>query len=298
MTTPPLLPWQAQLGDVVMGPGTPYEWLEDLDGFDELASIRSGDEPRPAGHGDYTGTDYADGRTLSFSLEVAADEGVGFDEALAALARVLVPNPGPDTVPFWFRLPGLGTRRADVKVRRRRTTIDRAYEAGLAVVDVQLRAPDPLLYGDTITTPAAAFPELSGGLEFDLFTDGAGTATGYLEFGAQSSTGRLLLTNPGTADTWPVFDVAGPIPDQGFEIIRTDTGDRLRYVGALAATSTLRIDTSTGTVILDGTADRGGRLVYRDWFSVPAGAQCEILFTPLGTLTAATLVATYAPAYW
>lgn len=285
------------MGGLLLGPGTPYEWMKELVGFDELPAIRSGDETRPAAHGDYTGTDYADGRTLDFSLEVAADAGVTFTDALGALNRLLVPNPGPETVPFWYLLPGHVPRRAEVKVRRRRTHIDASFEAGLAVVDVQLRAPDPLLYADHVVAGPTGYPALAGGLAFDLFTDGT-TDTGFLEFGAPSSSGRLTLTNPGTANAWPVYAITGPVPDAGFELVCTTTGRRLRFVGAIATGSTLTIDSATGAVLLDQTADRGGRLTHREWFSVPAGGSCEVLFTPLGTTSAATLTATYSPPYW
>lgn len=296
--TPQLKDWQATLGGLLLGPGTPYEWMDELVGFDELPPIRSSDETRPAAHGDFSGTDFADGRSLEFSLEVAADAGVTFADALGALDRVLVPNPGPETVPFWYQLPGKPARRSEVKVRRRRTHIDRSYEAGLAVVDVQLRAPDPLLYGDMVIAGPTGHPALAGGLEFDLFTDGSGAATGFLEFGDTATTGRLTLSNPGTAAAWPVFAIAGPVPDTGFELVCTTTGRRLRFLGAIAADSVLTIDTSTGSALLDLVADRGGRLTIREWFSVPAGGSCEVLFTPLGPTTAATLTATYSPTFW
>lgn len=294
---PPLLqPWQAHINGLLLGPDTPYEWRDRLEGFDELPALRSADDSRPAAHGDYSSVDYAEARNITFTLEVAAEQGVTLDEALADLSRALVPNPSAETVSFWYRLPGLGARRAEVKVRRRRTSIDASYEAGIAVVDVQLRAPDPFLYGAQAAA-STGFQTLVGGLEFDLFTNGT-EDTGSLEFGQASATGRMLLTNAGTAQAWPIFEVTGPTPAAGFEIVCVNNGKRIRFDGAVPPGSTLTIDTSAGTALLDAVADRGGYLVAREWFPIPAGGECETFFSPIGEPTSATLTALYAPTYW
>ncbi|QIK83115.1 phage tail domain-containing protein [Sanguibacter sp. HDW7] len=297
--TPALDPWQAQIRGVVLGPGTAYEWEGKLDGFDETSGLRDADIDRPAGHGAFSMIDYAQPRTIAFTLE-AADEpdlGVSLASALADLEVALAPSETAETVPFWYHLPMLGMRRADVKVRRRRVAVDDRYEAGVVLVDVQLTAPDPFLYGPA-STATTTFAALAGGLEFDLFSDGAGEDVGYLDFGAPSVTGRMTLTNPGTAPAWPQFRIEGPTPAGGFEIICVDTGRTIRYVGAVPAGSHVEINPASGTATLDDVADRGGQLVRREWFSVPAGKSIEIYFAPIGASTPATLTAAFAPTYW
>ncbi len=297
--TPTLEPWQARIRGVTLGPGTAYEWDGKIEGLDETPALRDADLDRPAGHGAFVMVDYAESRKISFTVEVADDPdlGVTLPSAMSELETALVPSETASTTPFWYHLPMLGIRRADVKVRRRRVTIDDLYEAGIALVDVQLTAPDPFLYGPS-TTSTTTFAALAGGLEFDLFTDGAGADLGYLDFGAPSVTGRMTLSNPGTAPAWPQFRVDGPAPVGGFEIICVSSGRTIRYTGTVPAGSHVEIDSALGTATLDDVADRGGQLTSRDWFPVPAGQSIEVFFAPLGASTPAVLTAAFAPTYW
>lgn len=295
-TAPVLEPWQARLGPLLLGPGTAYEWAS-LSGLDELPSLRTSDEARPWSHGDYAGDDWAQGRAIAWELEVAAEPelGVTYDQALADLRRAMVPTVG-DLIPLWVYLPHRGAPvRWDVKVRRHRITTDMRYELGLASAEAQLYAPDPVGYGDELGT-FTGFPQMVGGLEFDLFTDGA-TDTGFLEFGESGGTGRVVLSNDGTAESWPRFRTSGAIAG-GFEVLEVSTGRRLRFEGDVAAGSSITIDSATGAVLLDSVADRSGSLTVREWFAVPADGGTEVMFLPLGSYTSATLGVTWAPAWW
>ena len=157
-------------------------------------------------------------------------------------------------------------------------------------------APDPLRYAAPVTL-TTGYPAPAGGLEYDLYTDGAGVDLGFLEYGAPSPTGRLVLVNPGTADVSPVFKVTGPVVG-GFELIRTGTGDRLRYVGDIPAGSTVTLDSADATVLMDALYDRAGNLTIRDWWAIGAESSVEVTFVPTGPLTAASLAVTFAPGYW
>jgi len=298
LTPPPdLQPWQAQLGPLRLGPGTPFDFSV-LDGVDELPELRTSDEPRPWAHGTWEGDDWADGRTITWTLEVEA-VGEASDAALAALRAVMVPTKTGSPVPLWFNLPPMGGLvRWDVKVRRHRLLKDATWvrrEGGTQ--EAQFFAPDPAGYGPG-RSASTGFAELAGGLAFDLFTDGQGSTTGYLEFGEQGSSGRVDLDNPGNAETWPVLEVAGPSPSAGFEIVDVPTGRRLRYVGVVPAGSVLTIDTAAGSVLLDGVADRSGLLTVREWAPVPKQGATSLAFLTLGETTAATLRAVWAPAWW
>ncbi|MFB9956985.1 phage distal tail protein [Cellulomonas denverensis] len=106
------------------------------------------------------------------------------------------------------------------------------------------------------------------------------------------------MANPGTADVWPQFQIDGPVASEGFEIALVGTDRRIRFSGPVAAGSVLVIDPATGTAVIDGSADRGGQLTYRDWFPVPAGGSIEVAFIPLGAATDAVLTGTVRPGWW
>src|SRR5690606_22086397 len=112
------------------------------------------------------------------------------------------------------------------------------------------------------------------------------------------TTGRVSLANDGTADTWPQFVIDGEVDASGFEIVLVGTGRRLRFTGSVPAGSQLVLDSATGAVVIDGTADRGGRLTWRDWAPIPAGGSSEYAFIALGTDLGATLTVSARPAFW
>ncbi|MGC0144947.1 hypothetical protein [Pseudactinotalea sp. Z1732] len=124
------------------------------------------------------------------------------------------------------------------------------------------------------------------------------TRTGTpLLFGPTSGTGRVRLANPGTADAHPTFHIHGPVGEGGFMITHVSTGRRLLYRDQIPAGSVLSIDTSTGTVLLDGVADRSGRLVVREWSTVPREGEAEYVFTA-PERTDAVLHAQVKATYW
>ena len=129
-------------------------------------------------------------------------------------------------------------------------------------------------------------------------TTSVGTDTGYLEYGEYGETGRVTITNTGNADATIQYDIAGPVPAQGFEVLLVGTGERLRFEGDVSSGSHLVIDSANGLVLIDGTADRSNLLTWRDWFVVPAGGSIEIAFVNLGSFSAAQLTASIRPGSW
>jgi hypothetical protein len=297
LNAPTLDPWTGTIdGLPVGGEGSTAYGLRSVDGLEELTEIRTSDEPYPTADGEFVGDDFLAGRTITLSLDLADTWGVPFREALAALRWACRPK---RTIPFWFRLPAWDTPRGcQVRVRRLRIPTDLQYELGHTRVDIQLRSSLATLYGPTDTTPSTPFAAPAGGLRYPLYTDGDGVAHGHLDYGAASATGRLVLNNPGNAPTWPVFEVDGPVPSEGFQIVRTDTGDRIQFEAPVASGSTLRIDAAEGSALIDGHADRGGALTWRDWWPVDPRESPELAFVRLGAPSAAVLRVFAPPGWW
>jgi hypothetical protein len=292
---PDLEPWQAQVGSLRIGPGTPYDFGT-LDGVDEMPELRTSDVPRPWAHGVWAGDDFAEGRTIEWTLE-AQVVGSAASAALAALRRVMVPTKTGQLVSVWFNLPPRSALlRWDVRIRKHRMSVDQVWVRGQgATAEAMLFAPDPIGYGPG-RTASTSYVQQSGGLEFPLFSDGTDD-TGWLEFGEAGSQGTIVLGNQGTADTWPLFAVDGPVVG-GFQIVDQATGRVLEYSGDVADGSTLTLDAAQGTVMLDGVADRSTLLTRRQWSPVPANGGTTVTFLPLASHTDATLHATWAPGWW
>jgi hypothetical protein len=160
-----------------------------------------------------------------------------------------------------------------------------------ARVDATFICYDPVKYGpeSTVTT---GLPTPGGGLEYPL-----GDPGGALYYGALGTLGRVTLTNEGTADTWPVFEVSGTLVD-GFQLRRIDTGDVLQYDRVVPAGTTVTIDCRTGAVLIDGVSDGSTYLTRDDFFSVPARGSCEVQFSAVSTGTDAMLTARFRSGWW
>lgn len=165
---------------------------------------------------------------------------------------------------------------------------------GLASYVLQLVARDPVKYGPEVTY-STGLAAGGGGLEYPLYDGGAG---GALYYGALGNLGRVTVTNSGTADTWPSFEVTGTLTD-GFYLQRLDTGDVLRYDRVVPAGSSVMIDARTGQVLVDGVSDASTYLTRDSFFSIPAGSSIEVQFNAISTSSGSpTLTVTARSGWW
>lgn len=180
----------------------------------------------------------------------------------------------------------------------------RARRVVVAVADTEAEARAivaDFFDGDTPSTPTTTYAwtgSATASSSTEATTVSVGTVTGWLDYGEASTTGRVVLTNPGTADVPVLLQVEGPVTASGFEVIEVGTGRRLVFEGPVAAGSLLVMDGATGAVVLDGSSDRAGQLTWRDWPTVPRGGSTELAFIPRGTRTDATMTAVMRPGWW
>lgn len=246
---------------------------------------------RPQGHGTFAERTWRDGRLITVAGHVKAPTRRLASNAQMALASLLADGTFDG---FTANDPDQGVMSAQVRLEGQ-PLID---WDGQLDIDYQFTfyAPDPLRYGSPVQV-STGFPVQAGGLQFPLFTNRS-IRLGMLSFGARSTTGRLVITNPGNADMWPQWQIAGPVDAAGFEITRTGTGERLRFEAGVSSGSTLVMDSATGVVLVDGYADRSGALTWRDWSSVAPGTSAEFAFTNIGSFSSAQLTASVTPGWW
>jgi len=261
-----------------------------LDGWEDLPDPRQDSTERPQAHGRFDAPVFGNERHVLVSgrCSTPAERDVMLIELQASFNFH-----APDELPLTITQAGR-TLTAFARLLRFKP-VSPDWGAGFIGWAAEWVCSDPIRYGAPapVTT---GFPVLAGGLEFDLFTDGT-TDTGVLEFGAASTTGRLIVANPGNEDVWPQFEITGPI-DAGIEVVKVGTGERLRFEGGVSTGSVLVLDSATGLVVIDGYADRSGLLTIRDWSSVPPGGSAEFEFVPLGAFSTAQLTATVSPGFW
>lgn len=279
--------WQAELDGLLFGAGTPYA-VTNWAGFLDLGGVRSAFTQRTRAHGGFTEPHFGGGAARTLEFNISPTPTVSFAAAVAALRAGTYPQDG--VRPLWFQMPGIGLLTGGFQVLNRSIPIEQAYAFALVnKAAVQLYFPDPLWYGPTVSA-LTRLPITSGGLAYPLSYP--------LAYGSPV-TGRVSAANAGSAVTAPVFTIMGPIDIAGFQVASIEDGISIQYNGSLSAGDQLVIDTRTGSVVLNGTADRRNLLGYSTWPNIPASSTRTFAFTTLGTYqAAASMTVAWAPAYW
>lgn len=265
--------------------------LQVLSGWDGGADVVGQSTKRPGAHGVFAERAYRGGKAFTLQGVVLCPTRPAAEAARRALAALVADGDLYDmTVTESDGLPLLSRVRLAAA-----PIITLAGPSCDVFFQLPLLAPDPLRYG-ALQSVTTGFPVMVGGLEYDLYTDGAGTDLGWLDFGEPSTTGTVELANAGTAQTWPVFEVAGPTPVGGFEIVASGSGRRHVYAGLVPAGSRLMIDDAAGVALMDGVSDRS--LAWFEPAPILPGTSQAYTFLPRGGRTDATLTASTRPAYW
>ncbi len=137
---------------------------------------------------------------------------------------------------------------------------------------IDMTAEDPRRY-DVVVPKVTGLPMPAGGASWPV--------SWPVSWGAVGVLGRVSSTNTGTADSVPLFQVTGGLPD-GFLLEQEGTGRVIRFEGAIPVGSTLFLNPRTGRASLNGQADRSGLLTRSDWWSVAPGGTSAVRFSSLG----------------
>lgn len=264
-------------------------WLfDEVDGWHDGAAVEVDSQARSISHGQFPLAGRRGGRTITVSGNVLAPDRAQAGDAADQLAAVLA---GGEFGRFDFHDVDQGWRWTNVQLA---AIPDVAWVTEKHIrFQLQFLAPDAYRYGQT-SSASVGFSAASGsGMVFPLFNP-----AGFLSFGAPPASGVVTVQNPGTAAASPVFAVAGPTPVGGFAIVDLAAGKRISFLGSVPAGSTLTLDASDGSVLLDGVADRLGDAVVEAWPVVPARSTASFLFEPLASATAAELSVSVLATYW
>ena len=265
----------------------PYR-VADLTGWEDLPGGRIDAVARPNRHGAFDAPIWAEARTVSvdgYCIDPDARDTLLQDLAAAAVYT-------GDAVAGTLSVTFAGrTLTASARLARSARSL-KYWGVGHFGFAIDWWCPDPFRYGEQ-ATGSTGLPDDSSGLVFPLF-DG----TSLLTFGAVGSLGRITMTNPGTADCYPQFDVLGPL-DTGFELLDVGSGRRLRYEGVIPTGVHVVLDSRTGTASYDGVPGYDGHLTVRQWWTIPAAGSSVVQLSTLGSSDpAVTLSATWKPTYW
>lgn len=257
-------------------------WLDDIPGWKDAPAVRRERAARMNAHGEFSERGWRDARLVTIvgdatcpSEEVTALAEQQLAAVLAdGLAGVLEVT-DTATVPM-----SAGTYLfSEPKISYKNDTT--------LTFQLQFICPKPRKYGAAVyASTGVATP--GGGLDYPLGDP--------LDYGAAGDPGTVTLVNTGTADTAPTFTVTGPTPN-GFTITHVQSGRQLVYSDAVLPGQTVRLDTSDGSVFLEGYADRSAKLTVREWTRLARQTAGTWLFEASGS-TGAQMIAEVRPAWW
>ncbi|MEV0830905.1 phage distal tail protein [Nonomuraea rubra] len=213
--------FQIEWGRLLLGGhGNVYQILEPgVEGWDDLPEIDSGNAPRSARHGSWSGRDYAQERTVSATIAIDGPrDSTAWVLAMRNLRRALGVSEDGSEQTLTIRTLG-ETLLARAKAQAR------VMPAGLygqrwTVVSVRWVCPDPRRYD----------------LQQQSVTVDAGGTDDCINDGDVSTSPRIKVFGP----------VANPV------ITNTTLGRILRFVVNVEDGQLLDIDTNAGTVTIDG----------------------------------------------
>ncbi|PPF64535.1 hypothetical protein C5E11_03850 [Clavibacter michiganensis] len=235
-----------------------------LEGWDDLTDDKSPVEERAQGHGAFdTEKAFRASRVMNMVAFVAAADFRSAQRARQELAAVFARNRILMRVTDEFSSSWRWVRIARANLPR--------ISMSKFVYSVDIVAVDPFRFEDGV-------PDETG-----LPTAGTGhmwPMVWPINWGTPGETGRLTLTNEGTAEGWPTFSVHGGLSG-GFELEQVGTGLLIRFSQTLLVGSTAVISAEDGTVFVDGVS-RSTFLTRRDWFSVGPGETVQVQFRALG----------------
>ncbi|MFE3905428.1 hypothetical protein ACFXPY_35365 [Streptomyces sp. NPDC059153] len=287
----------AQLGELLLGRGTPYRWRS-LTGWEDLPALDSGSVNRADAHGAILGRLLAQPRVVTLDgILIRARRGeIGSVVQQLGAATTIT----EDEQPFVVQLDERGPLLAWVRVTARAVPVERGYTLGsINGAAVQLTASDPRRYELLERTARAGLPTDEPGLDWNaapsqqMFPDdqAAGRASATESFRAMSGmtlgsnggalTATITAAQAGLAWTVGPGDLSGFPVDPGATVtFLADTPPRgsvlvLHWIDAAGA----NLAPTTGTYgRVTGTAPAGATQVrpVMQWATVPSPATVTV----------------------
>src|ERR1044071_6420966 len=221
-------------------------FMTSLTGWEDLPPIDSSNTLRPASHGAWVGKKLAGQRILTWSGRFAPEETNEWSTTLSELKQVFTIPPGTTEYAIAVRTRS-DTKIAFGAVTQRAIPMDYAYSYFGANLTIQFECSDPRLYSLSEITVFISMPtDTEDGLDYPLVYP--------LDYGADEFVSDLNIINEGNAPTPMTLVYNGPAINP--TLVNSTTNQQLGFDISLTETDTLTVNTRTGTVLLNGTADR------------------------------------------
>jgi hypothetical protein len=227
-----------------------------ITGWEDLPSIDSSNTLKPSSHGAWVGKKLAGERIITWTGRFAPEDSSNWTTLLEALKTAFTVPMGTEEYELVIQT------RSDQKsvfgaVTARAIPMDYAYSYYGANVTIQFECSDPRKYNlgeHTVFIPMPS--DTDDGLDYPLVYP--------LDYGVATLKSDLIVNNAGDSPTPMILNFSGPATNP--TLVNTTTGQQLGFNIVLTMSDVLTVNTRTGTVLLNGSADR---LYTRDITSSP-----------------------------
>lgn len=231
-------------------------YMVSITGWDDLPSIDSSNTLKPTSHGAWVGKKLVGQRIITWTGRFAPEERSDFSALLETLKDSFTVPDGTEEYELVIRTR---TRVQSVfgAVVARAIPIDYSYSYYGANVTLQFECSDPRKYDLGEHAVFISMPsDTDDGLDYPLVYP--------LDYGVAMLQSDLIINNLGNAPTSMILNFSGPATNP--TLVNTTTGKQLGFNIVLTGSDVLTVNTRTGTVLLNGSADR---LYTRDITSSP-----------------------------
>lgn len=262
-----LAPYQVYVSSTstILGAGTDVGLIS-ISGLRDLPTIRQGNANRGQKDSMWPGLNLVGERTVGINYQIT-QASTTTEAALAAVTAAHQNVIDPSTIcmtagdylrqkagfgavkPIYAGMVQLPNRANPLiffgRPVRFSAPIDPNFQYGRVNISSEWSCPDGLMYDNVVISGQCGLPNPTSGLTFP--------ATFDLTFGS-SSGGSFQMDNTGAYITAPFFTITGPV---SYPIITNQTtGQQIKLNIVIGASDKLAIDCQSGTVTLNGTANR------------------------------------------
>ena len=297
MTVTSLNSYSFAFNDFVFGGAdSPYQILN-VDGLEDLPSIRNQDDNRGYQDGMFTGRDFLSGRTITMTIQILAGNSKSMAENVQLMQATLKPQQS-GTAPLQFQIPGSSLQRVEARVRRRALRVDPDFTYGKAVAIYEFFCPDPRRYDDTLQTTDLFSSSSTIGRTYNRIYNtapntGQNPFVNGMSFGGGTSASNLIY-NAGWTTTYPVITLTGSAVNP--RITNVTTGQFLLFNTTLGIGDVLQVDTGLRSVTLNGISRRAILVNSSTWFAAEPG-NSYYTYTATGTDANTTCQVSWRNAY-
>lgn len=159
---------------------------------------------------------------------------------------------------------------------------------------VGLTALSPYLYGLDSMSGASGLPSSSGGMQFPYHFEEAGGSLSSWMWSEKIVSGRVALSNEGTAPSPVMIRIDGPVVKP--QVSHVGSGHVMAFDMSLGWGHYVTINGVTHEILVDGTDPARGRVVRREWSQAEPGMNVWG-FNADEYSTAARMTVSFYPAY-